>query len=185
MRYLFESPKKNVVRKPENMASSITSKILEIRKESIKNCMGDLNTQSHRQQYIDTIDGVMYYNDSQAESVNATWFTFENIVNPVIWIVGGSCHNNYSDLIETAKKNVKAIISLGNEKENIEMTFKGTVNEIYEAASIPEAVNMASIVAEENDIVLFSPACKDHEMDYAERGKMFVEEVKKLLTPHS
>ena len=98
------------------MASSITSKILEIRKESIKNCMGDLNSLSHRQQYIDTIDGVMYYDDSidgvmyyddsKAESVNATWFTFENIVNPVIWIVGGSCHNNYSELIETAKKKV-------------------------------------------------------------------------------
>ncbi|MBR4147269.1 MAG: hypothetical protein IKU00_05190 [Bacteroidales bacterium] len=180
MRYLFEKTENLTKRRPENMASSITSKILEIRKESIKNCMGDLNTLTHRQQYIDTIDGVMYYNDSQAENVNATWFTFENIVNPVIWIVGGSCHNNYSDLIETAKKNVKAIISLGNEKENIEMTFKGTVNEIYEAASISEAVNMASIIAEENDIVLFSPACKDHEMDYAERGRTFVEKVKSL-----
>ena len=180
MRYLFEKTENLTKRRPENMASSITSKILEIRKESIKNCMGDLNTLTHRQQYIDTLDGVMYYNDSQAENVNATWFTFENIVNPVIWIVGGSCHNNYSDLIETAKKNVKAIISLGNEKENIEMTFKGTVNEIYEAASIPEAVNMASIIAEENDIVLFSPACKDHEMDYAERGRTFVEKVKSL-----
>ena len=180
MRYLFEKTENLTKRRPENMASSITSKILEIRKESIKNCMGDLNSLSHRQQYIDTIDGVMYYDDSQAESVNATWFTFENIVNPVICIFGGSCHKNYSELIETAKKNVKAIISLGNDKENIEMTFKGTVNEIYEAASIHEAVNMASIIAEENDIVLFSPACKDHEMDYAERGRTFVEKVKSL-----
>ena len=180
MRYLFEKTENLTKRRPENMASSITSKILEIRKESIKNCMGDLNTLSHRQQYIDTIDGVMYYDDSQAESVNATWFTFENIVNPVIWIVGGSCHNNYSELIDTAKKNVRAIISLGNEKENIKMTFKGVVDEIYEAASIHEAVNMASIIANENDLVLFSPACKDQEQGYAERGRSFVEEVKHL-----
>ena len=180
MRYLFESAEKMKKRKPEGMASGISAKVLEIRKESIKNCLGDLNTMPHRQHYLGTHNGVMYYDDSQAESVNATWFTFENIVKPVVWIVGGSCHSNYSDLIGTAKKSVKAIISLGEEQENIEMTFKGVVNEIHTASSIPEAVNMASIIAEENDIVLFSPACKDHEMDYAERGKIFVEEVKSL-----
>lgn len=180
MRYLFESPKKTATRKPENMASSITAKVLEIRKESIKNCMGDFNTLSHRQRYIDTIDGVLYYDDAQAESVNATWFTFENIVNPVVWIVGGSCHNNYSELIETAKHKVKAIISLGSEKENIEMTFRGVVNEIYEAPDIAEAVKMASIIAEKNDMVLFSPSCKDQEMDHNNRGDLFVKEVKEL-----
>ena len=180
MRYLFESPKKAKERKPENIASSITAKVLEIRKESIKNCMGDFTTLCHRQHYIDTIDGVLYYDDAQAESVNATWFTFENIVNPVVWIVGGNGHNNYSELIETAKQKVKAIVSLGAEKENIEMTFRGVVNEIYEASDIVEAVRVASIIAEENDLVLFSPACKDQEIGYEERGNMFIDEVKKL-----
>ena len=180
MRYLFEKAEKLTKKRPVNMASGISSKILEIRKESIKNCLGDLQSLSHRQQYIESVEGVMYYDDSMAESVNATWFTFENIVNPVVWIVGGSCHNNYSELIETAKKRVRAIVSLGTEQENIEMTFKGNVNEIYAAASIEEAVNIASIVAQENDIVLFSPACKDLEMGYAERGDAFANEVKKL-----
>lgn len=180
MRYLFEKAENLTHKRSVNMASGISSKILEMRKESIKNCMGDLQSQSHRQQYIDSVDGVMYYDDSMAESVNATWFTFENILNPVVWIVGGSCHNNYSELIEAAKKRVRAIVSLGSEHENIEMTFKGNVNEIYEAASIGEAVNIASIIAQENDIVLFSPACKDQEMGYVERGEAFVNEVKKL-----
>ncbi|MCR5646413.1 MAG: hypothetical protein K6F96_08565 [Bacteroidales bacterium] len=180
MRYLFESPNKPKERKPENMASGITAKVLEIRKESIKNCMGDLITMNHRQHYIETIDGVSYYDDAQAESVNATWFTFENIVNPVVWIVGGSCHNNYSELIETAKRKVKAIVSLGSEKENIEMTFRGTVNEIYEANDIDEAVRIASIIAEENDLVLFSPACKDQELSSDQRGTRFTQEVTKL-----
>ena len=163
------------------MASGISSKILEIRKESenIKRCMGD--TIAHRQQYIDTVDGVIYYDDARAENVNATWFTFENIVNPVVWIVGGNGHNNYSELIPTAKKSVRAIISLGEEKENIQMTFKGAVNEFYEAKDMEEAVSIASIIAEENDIVLFSPACKDNVMDYSERGAQFEQEVSKLM----
>ena len=180
MRYLFESPNKPKERKPENMASSITAKVLEIRKESIKNCMGDLVSMNHRQHYIETIDGVSYYDDAQAESVNATWFTFENIVNPVVWIVGGSCHNNYSELIETARKKVKTIISIGSEQESIEMTFRGVVKEIYSANSIEDAVNMASILAEENDLVLFSPACKDKELNSDARGNRFIEKVKTL-----
>ncbi len=180
MRFLFEKAENLRKPRPENMASSITSKILEIRKESIKKCMGDLQTMSHRQRYVDTVNGVMYYDDSQAENVNATWFTFENIVNPVIWIVGGSCHNNYSELIDTAKKSVKAIICLGKEKENIQMTFQGAVQEFYDAATIGEAVNTAATIAQKNDVVLFSPACKDYDMDYSERGDTFVREVQKL-----
>lgn len=178
MRYLFAKAETLTPQRPANMASGISSKIVEIRNENIKRCMGD--TIAHRQQYIGTIDGVMYYDDSKAENVNATWFTFENIVNPVVWIVGGSCHNNYSELIDTARKKVRTIISIGNEQESIEMTFRGVVKEIYSANSIEEAVSMSSILASENDLVLFSPACKDDEMDYNERGDRFVEEVKKL-----
>ena len=178
MRYLFAKAETLTPQRSSNMASGITSKIVEIRNENIKRCMGD--TVAHRQQYIDTVDGVIYYDDAKAENVNATWFTFENIVNPVIWIVGGSCHNNYSELIDTARKKVKTIISIGNEQEGIELTFSSVVKEIYHANSIEEAVSMASILAEENDLVLFSPACKDSEMDYNERGERFVEEVNKL-----
>ena len=178
MRYLFAKAETLTPQRPTNMASGISAKIVEIRNENIKRCMGD--TVAHRQKYIDTVDGVIYYDDAKAENVNATWFTFENIVNPVVWIVGGSCHNNYSELIDTARKKVKTIISIGNEPESIEMTFRGVVKEIYNANSIEEAVSMASILAEENDLVLFSPACKDNDMDYNERGERFVEEVSKL-----
>ena len=180
MRYLFESADKTKKRKPEGMASGISAKVLEIRKESIKNCLGDLNTMPHRQHYLGTVNGVMYYDDSQAESVNATWFTFENIVNPVVWIVGGSCHSNYSDLIGTARKSVRAIVSLGKEQENIEMTFKNVVKEIHTASSIQEAVHIASSIAQNKDIVLFSPSCKDEEMTFDKRGALFIEEVNKL-----
>lgn len=180
MRYLFEKAENLTKRRPENMASNITSKILEIRKESIKNCMGDIESMAHRQRFIDKVDGVMYYDDAQAESINATWFTFENIVNPVVWIVGGSCHNNYSELISTANRKVKAIIAMGNEKENIELTFNGVVDEIHEADNMEEAVQKASLIAGKNDIVLFSPACKDNDMNYNERGLAFVSAVNEL-----
>lgn len=55
-------------RKPENLAAGISSMILEIRKETIKQSLSDINTVGHRQDYVGTIDGVMYYDDSKAET---------------------------------------------------------------------------------------------------------------------
>ena len=87
------------------MVANISSQILQIRKENIKQSLSDIGTICHRQDYIATVDGVMYYDDSRAENVNATWFTFENIVRPVIWIAGGDeCEADMKDLRRMAKK---------------------------------------------------------------------------------
>lgn len=169
------------------MASGISSKIVEIRNENIKSCMGDLNTITHRQQYIDTIDGVMYYDDSRAENVNATWFTFENLIRPVIWIAGGdSKHIDFSDLKPMARKNVKTLICVGKDNTNLKQTFQKSIKEIYEVGDLYEAVTMASLLAQENDIVLFSPACKsDNKKEtYIERGNLYTENVKRLENEH-
>ena len=158
-------------RQPNTMAAGISSMILHIRKENIKQSLSDLNTIGHRQQYIATINGVMYYDDSRAENVNATWFTFENIISPVIWIAGGNgSGSDFSDLKRIAKKKkVKALICRD-------------IKDIYEADSLKNAVNMAALMAKADDIVLFSPACKsDNEKEtYIERGNQYLETVKQL-----
>ncbi len=185
MRYLFAKAETLTPQRPANMASGITSKIVEIRNENIKRCMGD--TIAHRQQYIGTIDGVIYYDDSKAENVNATWFTFENLIRPVIWIAGGdSKHIDFSDLKPMAKKNVKTLICIGKDNTNLKQTIQNNIKEIYEVADLYEAVTMASLLAQENDIVLFSPACKsDNKKEtYIERGNLYTENVKRLENEH-
>ena len=175
------------LRQPNSMVASISSKILQIRKESIKQSLSDLNTIDHRQDYVATIDGVMYYDDSRAENVNATWFTFENIIRPVIWIAGGdSKRTDFSDLKPWAKKNVRAMVCIGKDNSNLKKSFQRDVKEIYEADSLKEAVVMASLLAEEDDIVLFSPACKsDNKREtYVERGNIYTDNVKQLENEH-
>lgn len=177
----------NTRRKSENMAAGISSMILQIRKQNIKDSLCDMDSIVHRQQYIANIEGVMYYDDSKAESVNATWFTFENIIDPVVWIAGGKAKDtDFSDLIPMAKKNVKALICIGKDNSNLMKTFGESINEIFEANNIDEAVNMASIIAQEDDIVLFSPACKSDKAkeDYATRGNQFAESVKRIQDEH-
>lgn len=169
-------------RKPENLAAGISSMILEIRKENIKQSLSDINTVGHRQDYVGTIDGVMYYDDSRAENVNATWFTFENIVRPVVWIAGGNDRNtDFSELKPVARKNVRALVCIGKDNDKLLRTFGDDIAEIVVAQSIGDAVKQASRLAEEDDIVLFSPACRsDRAESFETRGKRFIASVKKL-----
>jgi UDP-N-acetylmuramoylalanine--D-glutamate ligase len=172
-----------VQKQPNSMVAGITSKILQIRKESIKQSLSDLNSVEHRQDLVATINGVMYYDDSGAENVNATWFTFENIVSPVIWIAGGYDRDtDFKDLKSVAKKKVKALICIGKYNANLKNAFQRDIKDIYEVKDLEEAVDTASFLANEDDVVLFSPACKSDKEDetYIERGQQFKETVKRL-----
>lgn len=173
----------NTRRKSETMAAGINAMILGIRKENIKRSLSDWENVGHRQEYVATIDGVMYYDDSKAENVNATWFTMENLVRPVVWIAGGNDANtDYSDLKNSVTKNVRALVCIGNDNKQLKKAFSKAVGEIYEAKSLEEAVNIASLLAEEDDIVLFSPASRsaNRRENFEKRGKRFVESVKAL-----
>ena len=167
----------------KNMAAGISSMILQIRKESIKQSLGDMETMKHRQDYVATIDGVMYYDDSKAESVNATWFTFESIDKPVIWIAGGNdAGSDYDDLKPSVRKTVKTLICIGEDSFNLRRNFNDDISEIFQAESIEKAVKMAADIAEKDDIVLFSPACRNipGTESNEERGCKYIETVKKL-----
>ena len=171
------------LRQPSTMVAGISSKILQIRKENIKQSLSDLNNIGHRRAYVATIDGVMYYDDSRAENANATWFTFENIVKPVIWIAGGDASKpDFKDLKRVAKKKVKSLICIGEDYTNLKKAFQRDVKDIYAAPSLEDAVKMASLLAQDDDIVLFSPACKsdDNAETYIERGNKFTETVMQL-----
>ena len=178
----------NTKQKQRNsMVAGISSKILQIRTESIKQSLSDLDTIEHRQDLVATIDGVMYYDDSRAETVNATWFTFENIVRPVVWIAGGYDRDtDFKDLKHVAKKKVKALICIGKYNANLKNAFQRDIKDIYEVKDLEEAVDTASFLANEDDIVLFSPACKSDKEDetYIERGNLFKATVKHLENEH-
>ena len=179
----FEELTNTRLKRPSSMVAGISSKILQLRKESIKQSLSDLNTIGHRQEYVATVDGVMYYDDSRAENVNATWFTFQNIVKPVIWIAGGNnCNNDIKDLKSVAKKKVKALICIGKYNENLKKAFQKDIKDIYEVEDLEKAVKTAALLAKEEDIVLFSPACtsdKENET-YIERGNQFIQTIKHL-----
>jgi UDP-N-acetylmuramoylalanine--D-glutamate ligase len=172
----------NTKPRQSSMVAGISSKVLQIRKENIKLSLSDLNTVDHRQEYIATVDGVMYYDDSRAENVNATWFTFQNIVKPVVWIAGGDDSlADFKDLKKVVKQKVRAMVCVGDGNVKLKKAFHKDITELFEVESMDEAVNLASLLAQNNDIVLFSPACKSAIGEtYTERGNQFTETVKRM-----
>ena len=172
------------LKRPEGMAAGISSMVLQIRKERIKQSLIDMDTVGHRQDHVATIEGVMYYDDSRAESVNATWFTMENLVRPVVWIAGGNNEGEFSELKTAARKNVRAMVCIGNNSSKLKDTFNKSVADIYHADSIEEATQIASVIAHENDVVLFSPACPSDEETFETRGNRFINAVKQLENEH-
>lgn len=166
-----------------SMAAGIAGRLLDIRKDTIKQVLGDFQNIEHRLEFIASIHGVEYINDSKATNVNSTWFALESMHKPVIWIAGGQDKgNDYDPLIPLVKSRVRAIICLGKDNRKLHSTFADLVESIYETQSPDDAVRAAYHLAQRGEVVLLSPACASFDLfeNYEDRGRKFKEAVKKL-----
>ena len=166
-----------------SLASGITSRILEIRKESIRESLSDFVDVEHRLEFVAKVHGIEFINDSKATNINSTWFALESMENPTVWIVGGvDKGNDYAELLDLVKDKVKAIICLGKDNKKIKDTFTGVVENIVEANNAMEAVAYGYRLAKKDETVLLSPACASFDLfeNYEERGNEFKKAVRAL-----
>ena len=166
-----------------SMAAGVTSKLVEIRKESIRESLSDFHNIEHRLELVGNVHGIEFINDSKATNVNSTWYALESMDKPVILILGGvDKGNDYSMLNDLVKEKVKAIICLGADNKKIIKAFGGMVETILEANSAKEAVAQSYKVGKKGDTVLLSPACASFDLfeDYEDRGTQFKQAVRAL-----
>ncbi len=166
-----------------SLASGIASRILEIRKESVRESLADFVNVEHRLEFVAKVHGIEFINDSKATNINSTWFALESMLNPTVWIVGGvDKGNDYSELDELVTDKVKAIICLGKDNAKIIEAFSGKIETIVEASSAMEAVAWGYRLAKKDETVLLSPACASFDLfeSYEERGNEFKSAVKSL-----
>jgi UDP-N-acetylmuramoylalanine--D-glutamate ligase len=165
------------------MAAAMTSTLLKVRKETIRESLEDFEGAEHRLEKVLKIQGVAYINDSKATNVNATFYALECMDNPTIWIVGGvDKGNDYTTLLPMVREHVKAIICLGIDNRKLLETFGNVVDFIIETAGMEEAVKVAHKLADDNDNVLLSPACASFDLfdNYEDRGRQFKQAVRNL-----
>ncbi len=166
-----------------SLASGIASRILEIRKEAVRDSLADFVNVEHRLEFVAKVHGIEFINDSKATNVNSTWFALESMEKPCVWIVGGvDKGNDYSELLSLVNDKVKAIICLGKENSKIIETFQDSVETIVEANSAMEAVAYGYRLAKKDETVLLSPACASFDLfeNYEERGNEFKKAVRSL-----
>ena len=166
-----------------SMAASMAASIVDIRKDIIRESLEDFVNVEHRLEFVATVNGIEFINDSKATNINSAWYALESMQKPTVWIVGGQDKgNNYEELAELVNEKVKAIVCLGLDNKKIIKAFKNSVEMIMEATSATEAVAMAYKLASKDDVVLLSPACASFDMfkNYEDRGVQFKTAVRGL-----
>ncbi len=166
-----------------SMAAAIAGKVLNIRKETIRESLTDFQGVEHRLEPVIMVAGINFINDSKATNVNSTWYAIECMKTDVVWIVGGiDKGNDYSELFPVVRQKVKAIVCLGKDNKKIIESFKDIVPTIVETTSMEEAVRSAYYLAHKGDTVLLSPACASFDLfnNYEDRGRQFKQAVRNL-----
>ena len=163
---------------PENaLAATALSLCAGVSAENINYVLRNFTGIRHRLEYISTIDGAEYYNDSKATNTDAAIKALEAFDRPIILIAGG--YDKKTDFTPWIKKffgKVKQLILIGETSGQISETCNVLGFSAYEKAdSMESAVSSAKTWAKHGDIVLLSPACASFGMfkDFEERGESF------------
>jgi UDP-N-acetylmuramoylalanine--D-glutamate ligase len=166
-----------------SMAAGISASIAGVRQEKLREFFTGFQGLEHRLEYVATVRGVDFINDSKATNVNSVWYALESMTKPVILIMGGQDKgNDYSEILDLVHEKVKVIVCLGVDNTPIHSAFDKVVNTIVEVKSATEAVHAAYAFAEQGDVVLLAPACAsfDRFNNYEDRGEQFKSAVRSL-----
>ncbi len=129
----------------------------------------------HRSEFVGQVRGVRYINDSKATNPGAAIRSLAEFSENLIWIAGGRDKNlAFGELADAAVKRIRAAVLIGESAKKLEAALAGRAD-VCAAASLEEAVQRASQLAQPGDVVLLSPACasQDQVRDFQERGERF------------
>ena len=148
---------------------------------SVAKAVRNFKAVEHRLEYVATIRGVEYYNDSKATNVDATIKALESFPANVHLILGGKDKDSdYTQLNDLLQQRVKRVYTIGAAAEKIESQIKGV--EVDHSETLETALRRASAIAAAGDVVLLAPACAsfDQFQNYEHRGRVFKEVVHTL-----
>ncbi|MBN8854754.1 MAG: UDP-N-acetylmuramoylalanine--D-glutamate ligase [Sphingobacteriales bacterium 50-39] len=180
---IYDFALKGIHNQYNTMAAGIASATVGIRKQKIREAIQSFEALEHRMEYVSTVRGVEFINDSKATNVNSTWYALESMEKPTILILGGvDKGNDYALIRDLVKEKVKAIVCMGVDNRKIHEAFQNDVALMVNTGSAEEAVKAAFHFATKGDVVLLSPACASFDLfkNYEDRGRQFKEAVRDL-----
>ena len=167
-----------------SMAAAVAANIMGVKNETIRRSLATFQGVEHRLEYVATIRGVRYINDSKATNVNSCWYALQSMKTPVVLILGGTDKgNDYSEIADLVREKVHTLIFMGLDNKKLNEYFGLNTNcKIVDTDNLADAVKAAYEVAQKGDAVLLSPCCASFDLfkNYEDRGEQFKEAVKKL-----
>lgn len=166
-----------------SMAASLAAQILHIHNDVIRESLKQFAGVEHRLQYVATIKGVRYINDSKATNVNSCWYALESMTTPTVLILGGKDKgNDYSEIDALVKEKCHTLVFMGLHNEKLHEHFDNFELTIYDTNTLHDAVQACYAAAHEGDTVLLSPCCASFDLftSYEDRGEQFMAAVKAL-----
>lgn len=167
-----------------NVLAAITAaKLAGVTNEAIFRVLTTFTGVKHRLQYVETINGRKFYNDSKATNILATKAAISAFDDPIVLLAGGLDRgNDFDELIPYLHK-VKAIVVFGQTANKISEAAKfAGIQIIKHVDNVEQAVPAAYDLSEEGDVILLSPACAswDQYKTFEQRGDIFVDGVHRL-----
>jgi len=148
----------------------------------IRQAVRNFKAVEHRLEYVATVRGVEYYNDSKATNVDATMKALESFPANIHLILGGKDKgSDYRVLNSLLRERVKAAYTIGAAAEKIESQIRGATKIIH-AETLQNAIQKAASSARAGDVILLAPACSSFDQfeNYEHRGQVFKQSVASL-----
>lgn len=161
------------------MGAIIAVKKYGVTNEVIQKVLKEFKGVEHRLEYVDTINGVTYYNDSKATNCVSTITALNSFDKPTILLLGGYDRGHSFHDLDDSMKNVKCVVCFGETKNRIEEFCNDLNIKCYKNDTLKEAMNVVKDICTPGDVVLLSPACAswDQYDKFEDRG----DEFKKLV----
>jgi UDP-N-acetylmuramoylalanine--D-glutamate ligase len=166
-----------------SMAAGLAAQILNIHNDVIRESLQQFAGVDHRLQYVATVKGVRYVNDSKATNVNSCWYALESMTSPTVLILGGTDKgNDYSEIDELVKEKCHTLIFMGKDNSKLIQHFGEMGMKYVSTDNLLDAVQVAYQSANDGDTVLLSPCCASFDLfkNYEDRGEQFMKAVRGL-----
>lgn len=169
-------------------AATLAARSIGIADEVIARTLKEFKGVEHRLQYVDTINGISFINDSKATNVDSCFYALDAMTTPVVLILGGKDKgNDYTQIDQLVLKKCHTLVFMGLHNEKLNEHFghlfaNRTDKHIVDTDNLQDAVRQAFEAAHDGDTVLLSPCCASFDLfkSYEDRGEQFMNEVKKL-----
>ena len=175
---MFE--KKNKV---GDMAATLAETLIQARNESLRESLSDFENSEHKLEFVKTIGGIDFINDSRSTNINSVWFALESMTKPTTWIMNiAQLESITVDLLDIINEKVKLIVIQGVYNSAIYDFFSGLHKKVVFSMNLEDAVRSAYYSSQPGNAILFSPGTVSAGAyrTYRERGEKFKDAVAQL-----